>query len=79
MVGGRFNKHGTSELALDGCKAFALPARILRVYKKVLTGLSPVNCPDGLNHILLSQSCVHKMAPAVGKVGRTHIPRTREG
>ena len=56
-----------------------LPARILKFYIEALTGFSHVFSPDGLNNTLLSQGHVLERAPMVGTVGRTYIPRTREG
>lgn len=52
------------------------PTRILKVYIEDLTGFSHVYYPDGLNDTLLSQVYVLVMAPTVGRVGSTYIPRT---
>lgn len=54
-VGGRFNKPGNllTRLVLGGRKtnrSSHLPARILKVYRKALTGFSHVHHPDGLNN-----------------------------
>ena len=64
-------------LVLGGCKISRsphLPATILEVYLNSLTRFSHIFCPDGLNNILLSQSCFLEMAPAMRNVSRTCIP-----
>lgn len=53
-----------------------LPARILKVYIKALSGFSHFFRPYGLNNTLLSQGYVLETAPGAGILGRTCIPRT---
>ena len=81
LVGGRFNKQGNfnTSLVLGSCRTSRsphLPARILEIYIKTLTGFNHVFSPEGLNNTLLSEGCVLEMAPAMGMVDRRYIPRT---
>lgn len=65
-------------LVLGSCKMSRsphLPARILNMYLESLSGFGHVFCTDGLNNTLLSPSCILKMAPAMGNVGRMYMPK----
>lgn len=75
LVGGRFNKQGTYICVCDRSRSLHLPTRIL---KSALTEFSHINCPDGLNSMLLSEGCVLGTAPGGRMVGRKHISRIRE-
>lgn len=81
MVGGRFNKQGNLHMSLalsdhKTSRSLHLPAGILKVYIKALTGFSPVHHQDGLNNALLSQGCVLRAASSIGKTSKTHILKT---
>lgn len=54
------------------------PIRILQVYSVSLTRLVTDIIPDVLSNTLLVQSCVPKVAPNAGKVGRIYILRTEQ-
>lgn len=65
FLDGRFNKQGDLNCLnfyeayleqLQDNRSPPLPARILKVYRKALPGLS--HSPDGLNSTLLSQGCI---------------------
>lgn len=79
-----FNKEGNfltrSVLGSSKTKKCLHPyTRILEVYyTEALTRFSYIYHPDGFN-TSLSQGYVLGTAPAMGMVGRTYIPRTREG
>ena len=83
LVGGRFNKQGDLLMGLvlgeyKMNRSLHQPARILKVYREVLTGSSHVNSPDGLNNTFLSQGYIFGIAPTVRTVGRVYIPRAGE-
>lgn len=83
LGGGSFNKQGKLHirLVLGGCKmsrSLHLPTRVLRVYIEALMGFSHIQSPDGLNNILFSQGYILEMAPTMGTVSRTYIPRRGE-
>lgn len=59
-------------------RSLCLPTRVLGLYIEALMGSRHIECPDGLNNTLLSQGYVLEMAPTVGTVGKTYIPRTGE-
>lgn len=68
---------------LGSCKTSRFPhppAKILKVYIEVLTGLSHVNHPDGPSNTLLSQGCVLGLCPSSAeKTSVTHVPSKGEG
>jgi len=83
LGGGSFNKQGKLHirLVLGGRKmsrSLHLPTRILRVYIEALMGFSHIQSPDGLNNTFLSQGYILEMAPTMGRVSRTYIPRRGE-
>lgn len=85
-IGGRLNKQGNwlRRLVVGGCKTSRsphLPARILKVYLKALTGFSQVWGPEGLNNTLLSQVCILENGSPCenGVEGRTLHCKDREG
>lgn len=55
------------------------PTRILKVYTEALIGFIQVFSPDGLNNTLFLQSYVLRIAPTVGMMVGTYLPRTGEG
>ena len=83
-VDGSFNKQGNlhTRLILGGWKmsrSTHLPARILKVYTKDLTGFSHIYHPEGLNSTPLSQSCVLENGSHCGNGGQSVHSKDRGG
>lgn len=55
------------------------PTRILKVYGEALVGFSHMYHPDGSGTPCSLKAASLKTVPAVGTVGGTYTPRTREG
>lgn len=65
-------------LVLDSCKVIRflhLSARILKVYKEVLTGFSQMFSSDSFNITFQFQGCIWESLLGVGEASRTHTPR----
>ena len=50
-----------------------LLARILKVYREALMGLSHAHCPDAHSNTLLSQDFINEVTPAIGRVDRMYV------
>ena len=63
----------------DSKTSRSLPGQILKSLYRVLKGFSNIYDPDGLNNTLLSQGYIPEVAPSVGRVSGTYIPRMGRG
>lgn len=69
-------------LVLGSCKVnrfLHLSARILKVYKEVLTGFSQMSSSDSFNITFQFQGCIWEQLLRVGEASRTHILRIGVG